>query len=233
MRGKLGIRWRGRWAWGLVLWLFLTGACWPAQRPEGRRHGAQRERTSVTVEQGRLSVDLRQADMQTVLAHIGEQAGIAIFVGSMDRRTISAQFAGVDLEQGLRRLLRLASLDYLLLYARESTGAVTLREVRVFAEEQGERSPKPLAAEREERAVAVQELTDSAEDASQRFAAALTQAMGAFGAPPADAGHEVARSLRAALEQARNEASPNVEEGEEEEGKMVHRFRKALQQQLR
>jgi hypothetical protein len=47
---------------------------------------------------------------------------------------VSARFEGVKLEEGIRRLLRLASLNHIFLYARGSTGTVAIAEVRVLGE---------------------------------------------------------------------------------------------------
>ena len=89
---------------------------------------------SVVVQQGRLSVDLQAADLAQVLAHIGRQANIRMIPGPSSGKRVSARFEGVKLEEGIRRLLRLASLNHSFLYARGSTGAVAIAEVRVLGE---------------------------------------------------------------------------------------------------
>lgn len=216
----------------MIVWPFLLiVACWPAQGLEVRTQGTQGDNprgwARVTVERGRLSVDLKQADIQTVLAQIGEQAGIAI-IGPKDQKTISVHFTGVELEKGLRRLLRLASLNHIILYTAGPAGAVTIKEVRVFGEEKGGASLQPTVAKRdaEERIVAEQEAKESAEDAVQRFTAALTQALGAPPSPAGEEESEAARRFRELLEQARQGTSP-ASEGTESEA--VRRFREALQ----
>jgi hypothetical protein len=86
------------------------------------------------VQEGRLSVDLREADLGEVLARIGRQAGIRIAPGPSAGKRVSARLTGVPLEDGLRQLLRSASLSHLFLYAQGLTGAATIAEVRVFGE---------------------------------------------------------------------------------------------------
>jgi hypothetical protein len=111
-------------------------------------------RLRITVQQGRLSVDLRGADIRAVLAQIGEQGGVRMVFSQNSTRKVSAQFAGVELEEGLRRLLQQASLSYIVLYGPGPTGASVVREVRVVGEKGGvaetaeapERTPAPQAA---------------------------------------------------------------------------------------
>jgi hypothetical protein len=83
------------------------------------------------VHDGRLSVDLQAADLSEVLAQIGEQTGIRIAAGSGAGKKVSARFADVELEEGFRRLLRLASLSHFFLYAPGPAGTAVLTEVRV------------------------------------------------------------------------------------------------------
>jgi hypothetical protein len=91
-------------------------------------------RLQVVVHQGRLSVDLWEADLGEVLAQIHQQTGISIRVSQSPAQTLSIQFTDVPLDQGLRRLLQLASQSYAMRYAPGPTGEVTLQEVQVFAE---------------------------------------------------------------------------------------------------
>ena len=88
----------------------------------------------VAVHDGQLSVDLREAPVREVLAAIGQQAGLRVHVDGAANRTVNAQFTDVELDQGLRRLLRAASLSYALLYAQGPAAMVVLQEVRVFGE---------------------------------------------------------------------------------------------------
>jgi hypothetical protein len=83
-------------------------------------------------------VDLRDADIAMVLSRIGEQAGFAVVTGPIAGRTVSIQFTDTELVQGLRRLLRLASLSYSLVYAARTESGVGIKELRVFSEGEGD-----------------------------------------------------------------------------------------------
>lgn len=226
MRATLRRGYKNMWAMGLAFSLILLVACWPTQGPEGGTRGVERDAprrwSKVTVDQGRLSVDLRQADIHTVLAQIGKQVGIPILIGAIDRKTVSVEFTDVELERGLRRLLRLASLSHTILYAQGPAGTVAMRAVHVFGEGKGEATPQPIIAERE--------VDESAEDAGQRFAAALMQAQAA--SPPSAGGEEseAARRFREALERAREQ--PPQPSGEQESD-AARRFREALERSLK
>lgn len=91
-------------------------------------------RLHVAVHQGRLSVDLEGADVGEVLALIGQQAAVPVISGAGSGKQISIQFTDVELEQGLRRLLRSASLSHAILFAQGPAGALLMKEVRVFWE---------------------------------------------------------------------------------------------------
>jgi hypothetical protein len=88
----------------------------------------------VLVHDGRLSVDVQETGLGAVLAQIGRQAGIRMSAGPSAGKRVSARFADVELEAGLRRLLRLASLSHILLYTNGPGGTVTISEVRVLGE---------------------------------------------------------------------------------------------------
>jgi hypothetical protein len=125
----------GLWV-GLLALLPCTGV-W--SQGKGRPAEATRERRvapglDVRVHDGRLSVNVQAADLGEVLAQIGRQASIQISTGPSAGTRVSARFAGAALEEGLRRLLRLASLSHLFLYALGPGGSVVLAEVRVWGE---------------------------------------------------------------------------------------------------
>jgi hypothetical protein len=119
-----------------VVWLLFAGFY-------GLGHGQERPdpptgeagpapRLHVAVRQGRLSVDLLEAEVGEVLARIGQEAGVVITSSPTSGVQVSAQFTDMALEQGLRRLLRLASLSYAIRYTQGPTGAVVMHEMRVF-----------------------------------------------------------------------------------------------------
>src|SRR5262245_19693875 len=75
---------------GPAAWLWAgesnPGDC-PLKRPSSRLH--------VEVQQGQLSVDLWEVNVEEVLAQIGQKAGIPIMVSPSVGETISVQFMGV------------------------------------------------------------------------------------------------------------------------------------------
>jgi hypothetical protein len=130
-------RWSCRVLIGLFMTLAISTGAWPQARVRDVRSaplmplGAQMH---VTVNEGYLSVDLREASVREVLAAIGQQAGLRVRIDAAATRTVSAQFTAMALDQGLRRLLRGASLSYALLYTRGPAATAILDEVRVFGE---------------------------------------------------------------------------------------------------
>jgi hypothetical protein len=120
-----------------LLILLSVASAWPqgqslqAEDPRQRRAAPGR---AVIVQGGQLSVDLQGADLAEVLTEVGRQAGIRIAAGPSAGKRVSARFAEVGLEDGLRRLLRLASLNHIFLYAPGPAGTVAITELRVLGE---------------------------------------------------------------------------------------------------
>jgi hypothetical protein len=131
------LRWSCRLLMGLLITLTVCTVGWPQARMRDagstplKPLGAQMH---VTVDGGSLSVDLREAPVREVLATIGRQAGLHVRIDAEATRTVSAQFTAMTLDQGLSRLLRVASLNYALLYTRGPAATAILHEVRVFGE---------------------------------------------------------------------------------------------------
>src|SRR5262245_58676130 len=117
-RGRLGL------VTALLVGL-LAGPGAGAPAPEGMR-------LRVTAHDGQLSVDVHQAEIGAVLAQIGAHAGVRIVWAQPTARQVSAQLAGVELEAGLRHLLRLAALSYVMLYGPGPTAAPVVHEVRIY-----------------------------------------------------------------------------------------------------
>lgn len=140
---------KGYWLVGLVTGLLcllipFTGA-WSQRKglpAEDTRQRSTAKGLHVVVQEGRLSVDVQEADLGEVLAQIGRQAGIRMSSGPSSGKRVSARFAGVELEEGLRRLLRLASLSHSFLYTTGPAGTVAITEVRVLGEGK-DPSPRP------------------------------------------------------------------------------------------
>ena len=130
-------RWSYRALMGLLMTLTVCTGGWPqaSMRDAGstplRPLGAQMH---VTVDEGSLSVDLWEAPVREVLATIGRQAGLSVRIDATATRMVSAQFTAMALDEGLHRLLRVASLNYALLYTRGPAATAILHEVRVFGE---------------------------------------------------------------------------------------------------
>jgi len=181
------------------------------------RPWAGASRLQVTVHQGRLSVNLWEADLGEVLAQIHQQAGITISVRPSTEHTVSVQFTDVALDHGLRRLLQLASRSYAMRYAPGPTGEVALEEVQVFAgTPAGDQSPAGVAHAGE---------TPGAE-VSQRFVDAELQRQAPAPAVARDDERDAAARFRDALE--RNSApAPGLTDAPESDA--ARRFRDALE----
>jgi len=179
-------------------------------------------RLHVAVQQGQLSVDLWEADVEEVLTQIGQKAGIPIIVSPGAGETISVQFTGVALEQGLRRVLQRASRSYVMLYAPDPAGGLAMREVRVFGRAH-EGDAVPVVAER---AAAEPTAEEPTAEAGQRLVEALTQRQAA--APPvaSEEASDMARRFREALERS-SEPAPWPAAGQESEA--VRRFQDVLE----
>jgi hypothetical protein len=201
---------------GLLLVLIpWTGALSQGKEPNAAdTHQRGREKVYIAVQEGRLSVDLREADIGEVLVRIGQEIGIPILFAPSSGKRIGAYFANVDLDEGLRRLLRLASLSHIILYTRRPSGAVGIKEVRVFGEERQGAPPQPMVAERHGEG--------SPDDPGQRFADVFARAQAtALPSPRLEAG-EVAQRFQDILESigqggASSPAPDNAADGSEQQ----------------
>lgn len=89
-------------------------------------------RPLIQAANGRLTAKLRDVPLSAVLAEIGAQNGVRIFVSAQVHKRVTADFRGLPLEEGLRRLLRGTNVAYF--YNRESSGdgkSASLKLVRV------------------------------------------------------------------------------------------------------
>jgi hypothetical protein len=84
--------------------VLCTGAWSEGKRlqPENTRQKNGAKGLYVAVQDGQLSVDLQEADMGEVLEQIGRQAGIRISSGPSSGKKVTARFADVELEEGIR-----------------------------------------------------------------------------------------------------------------------------------
>jgi hypothetical protein len=96
--------------------------------------GPQEAPRSVTVPEGSRSVNLPDVPVPEVIAMIGQQAGLRVRLDAAATPRVSAQFTALPWEQGLRRLLRGASLSDALLYTHGAAATARLDEGRVCGE---------------------------------------------------------------------------------------------------
>ena len=215
---------QGHGLWGgvasLLVILLLMPGVWPwaaAAPPEDIPAQRGAPRLQVAVHHGRLSVDLWEADLGEVLAQIHRQAGISIRVNPGPKHTVSMQFMDVALDQGLRRVLQLASQSYAMRYALGPTGELTLQEVQVFAETSaGDQSPAGAAHAGEAPEAEV----------GQRFVDTLRQRQAAAPAVASDDERDTASRFREALERS---AEPAPWPTTEHESAAIRSFQEALE----
>jgi hypothetical protein len=93
---------------------------------------------SVTIQNGRMSVDLKEASLLGVAKDIEKQSGIA-FKGdeSLLEEKVSVSFKDLPLEQGIKRIL--ANMNYSLMF--DNRGEVS--EVMLMSEGSGSGAPQP------------------------------------------------------------------------------------------
>jgi type II secretory pathway component GspD/PulD (secretin) len=133
-----------RWSCGALVGLLIALTTWTSAWSMNSLGAGMH----VAVHEGELSVDLRAAQIREVLAVIGQQTGLRVYIDAAANGMVNAQFTGMALDQGLRRLLRAASLSYTLLYTQGPAEVVTLQEVRVFGETRAETGPSDDRARR-------------------------------------------------------------------------------------
>jgi hypothetical protein len=146
-------RGRGLWLLGVLVGFCLTVAPWSGACSQEKPPATVAQQTAspkpglpTAVQQGRLSVNLLDADIIEVLDAISAQAGITLRVIAKVRKTVNAQFSEVALDEGLRRLMHLPALSYAMRYAPDPAGASTIKEVFVLGEGTGG-APAPPATE--------------------------------------------------------------------------------------
>lgn len=105
-------------------WFLLTTLCWAAG--------------NVTIQQGRMSVDLKEASLVSVAKDIEKQSGIT-FKGddSLLEEKVSVSFKDLPLEQGIKRIL--ATLNYSFLF--DSQGEIS--QVMIVSEGSVPSAPQP------------------------------------------------------------------------------------------
>jgi hypothetical protein len=208
--------WRTSWIMSILASLLVTLIPWLGHGAQGHVAESQRD---IAVHQGRLSVHLQEADVGDVLTAIGQQAGITIHADLRPGIRVSMDFSGMVLDEGLRHLLRRASLSSTMVYTRGPARAVMLTAVYVFEEATGPAPDSQLAAE--------PPAQDDREEGGTSFAEALAQ-LSSTTSPLAEVGkNDGSANFRALLERTQQDASPP---GEGEESALARLLREALEQ---
>ncbi len=103
-----------------------------------------RQETSVDVKDGRLSVDVSNADLGTVMNQIGAKLNIPVQVsGAVFSRKITTRFSGLEIERGIERLLSLAKENNYLIRYDEAGG---LSGIELYADNPAPSLGRPGAA---------------------------------------------------------------------------------------
>ena len=146
--------------------------------------------TRVRVVDGRVTLDAHDAELVSVLSAMAKQAGVTLVVGRAPAVTVSTSFAGVPLDEALRRVLQ--GQSFVLVYGRDGAPA----EIRVFesapsgVSSRGPTAPAPAATDTatppptpaESRPQAVRQLVeDVAKDADPSVRARAAAALGHVG----------------------------------------------------
>jgi hypothetical protein len=89
----------------------------------------------LRVEDNLLTLKLKDAPLEKVLTEIAHQAGIQITVYGPMEEYLSAEFSGLPMEKGLRRLMR--DFNYVLIYGAEKgkRGDPPIKELMIYAKE--------------------------------------------------------------------------------------------------
>jgi len=86
----------------------------------------------VSIEQGLLTVEAREAPLADLLHMIGEQAGLRVTIHGNVKTLVTDSFAGLSLGEGIRRVVGANGLVLIYTPSRGEAGASLLTEVRVY-----------------------------------------------------------------------------------------------------
>jgi hypothetical protein len=135
---------------------------------------------AIAFNDGKLSVDLRDADLADVLQQIAVRAGFQLTTSGPLRR-VTAVFTDVSLEEGIRRLVRDHELMLVYRPAKADRAAGRLVEVHVFAAAAAPDPVQPAAALAEINQMLRQMLRSGSD---QRTVARLTELLSLAADPP-------------------------------------------------
>jgi hypothetical protein len=116
----------------LVAGLMLLGERQVLANPDGT------SAIQVKIQRGLLTVDLRDAPLAEVLRAIGERAGLKVAIDGDASSLVTKSFAGVPLEEGIKRLVGGAPLVFKYATSPGETAAVALSEVWIYVRSAGD-----------------------------------------------------------------------------------------------
>jgi hypothetical protein len=211
----------GAWPGGLGAGLLLIMTLWSGDWAEGRepalgdtRPAAPDQQLQLAVHHGRLSVALLGATVRELLAQIAHQAGIIIHAGVSAEKRTSVEFTDVGLEDGLRRLLRGASLSYAMRYARGPSETIALIDVHVFEDAQQGTQPLRTSAESDSEG--------RTEETNPSVATASSQDLGPLSPIPPVGWNEASQSAAERLGGAQHEMSSTASGQEAQPAPSLH-----------
>lgn len=100
---------------------------------------ASAQEFALTVQKGRMSARVQGACLQAVLQEVSDETGIQVFVEpSLLPSRVSAQFQGLTVEEGLKRLISGHSYAMVFSALKNEAGIHPLKAVRVYPKGSGE-----------------------------------------------------------------------------------------------
>jgi hypothetical protein len=111
----------------------------PQAQPQPQPETAKE--SSIEVKDGKLSVDVTNADLGSVMNQIGAKMNVPVQVnGAVFSRKITTKFSGLDIDRGIERLLTLAKENNYLIRYNEKGG---LSGIELYAD-----NPAPSSGQR-------------------------------------------------------------------------------------
>jgi hypothetical protein len=97
-------------------------------------------RAGITLKENRLSVDIRDRDIRTVIESIVDQGGIDVrHIEGLPETRISVRFDALPLVEGLKRLFRTADLPGYVLITNTQDGQIRVQRILFLAAQEGNR----------------------------------------------------------------------------------------------
>ena len=121
----------------IVLTAIALAAGVPGALAESAKPGSEREAAEmlkVTLEEGRLSVEAKDASLRELLSAVADKAGFKLSMAGELDRPVSWRFSDVPLDAAVRRMLR--NVSSVMLYGpSDEPGIERLAEVRTFGDD--------------------------------------------------------------------------------------------------